>query len=79
MKGKDTKPETAEQEKEREVRAIVDEQTCTGCGLCEESCPEVFRLDNDVAHVIVDEVPPDRVAAAREAAQRCPVEGITIE
>jgi len=62
------------------MRAIVDEDTCTGCGLCEETCPEVFRLrDDDVAEVIVGEIPPEAEDAAREAAEGCPVEAIKIE
>jgi ferredoxin len=64
----------------RIMKAIVDEDTCTGCGLCEETCPEVFRLgDDDVADVIVGEIPPEAEDAAREAAEGCPVEAIKIE
>jgi ferredoxin len=48
--------------------------------LCEETCPEVFRLgDDDVADVIVGEIPPEAEDAAREAAEGCPVEAIKIE
>jgi ferredoxin len=62
------------------MKAIVDKDTCTGCGLCEETCPEVFRLgEDDIAAVIVDEVPPEAQDSAREAAEGCPVEAITIE
>jgi len=62
------------------MRAIIDEEACTGCGLCEETCPEVFELgDDDVAKVIVDEIPEEAQDAAREAAESCPQEAITIE
>lgn len=62
------------------MKAIVDKDTCTGCGLCEETCPEVFRLgDDDIAEVIVADVPPEAQDSAREAAEGCPVEAITIE
>jgi len=62
------------------MKAMVDKDTCTGCGLCEETCPEVFRLgDDDIAEVIVAEVPPEAQDSAREAAEGCPVEAITIE
>lgn len=41
------------------MKAIVDQDTCTGCGLCSDSCPEVFELADDTAKVKVDVVPAD--------------------
>jgi len=62
------------------MRAIIDEDACTGCGLCEETCPEVFKLNDDgVATVIVDEIPEDVLESAEEAAENCPVEAIKLE
>ncbi|MHC4509179.1 MAG: ferredoxin [Planctomycetota bacterium] len=31
------------------------EDTCTACGLCCDTCPEVFEMNDDMAQVIVDE------------------------
>ncbi|MBN2218618.1 MAG: ferredoxin [Pirellulales bacterium] len=61
------------------MRAIVDESTCTGCGLCEEICPAIFELVDDVAKVKIDPVPTDQQVSCRKAAESCPVEAITIE
>jgi ferredoxin len=61
------------------MKAIVDENTCTGCGLCADTCPDVFEMDVDTAKVKVDVVPPETEASCREAAEGCPVEAITIE
>ncbi len=61
------------------MRAIVDEETCIGCGLCAETCPEVFEMGDDKARTKVDEVPPNVVDSCREAAENCPVEAIKIE
>jgi len=61
------------------MKAIVDEETCTACGLCEEACPEVFELVDDMAKVKVEVVPPDAEDSCRDAAEECPVECITIE
>ncbi len=55
------------------------EDTCTACGLCCETCPEVFSLGDVIAEVIGDEVPAEYEATAREAAEECPVEAIVID
>ncbi|MFC1806572.1 ferredoxin [Planctomycetota bacterium] len=62
------------------MKAIVDPDLCTACGLCVDACPEVFALgdDDDVARVIVDPVPADAEDACREAAEECPVEAISL-
>lgn len=61
------------------MKAIVDRDTCTGCGLCADICPEVFEIIKDVATVKGDSVPPAAEASCREAAERCPVEAISIK
>ena len=62
------------------MKASVDE-SCTACGLCAETCPEVFQLgeDADIAKVIVDIVPSEVEDSCREAAEGCPVDAIHIE
>ena len=61
------------------IRAIVDEETCIGCGLCAETCPEVFEMNYDKARVKVDEVPEDATETCKEAVENCPVEAIQME
>jgi ferredoxin len=61
------------------MRAFVDEEVCTGCGLCTETCPEVFELSDETATVIVDEVPEEAVDTCKQAADECPVEAISLE
>jgi len=66
--------------KEGHMKAIVDQDICIGCGLCPDTCPEVFQMaDNDKAEVIVDVVPPEKEADAKAAAEVCPVSAITIQ
>jgi len=60
------------------MKAKVDPDLCTGCELCTEACPEVFRMEGDVAVSFVDTVPPGSEESAREAADDCPVEAITV-
>lgn len=61
------------------MKATVDEELCTGCELCVETCPEVFEMRGDVSVVIVDVVPEDAEDCAQQAADECPVEAILIE
>jgi ferredoxin len=53
--------------------------TCTACGLCCDTCPEVFEMGDDTAQVIVDEVPAEYEDAVQQAADECPVEAIVVE
>lgn len=56
------------------------EDTCTACGLCVETCPEVFAMsDDDMAEVLVDQVPAEHEDTAQQAADECPAEAIIVE
>jgi ferredoxin len=61
------------------MKAIVDEEACIGCGLCAETCQEVFEMADDKARAKVDEVSEEFAETCREAAEDCPVEAIQIE
>ncbi len=62
------------------MRAEVDRDGCTGCGVCENICPDVFRLDEEnLSTVIVDEIPVELEDSAVEAQEGCPVSVINIE
>lgn len=60
------------------MRVSVTED-CVACGVCVDSCPEVFELGDEIAEVIVDEVPEECEEACRQAAEECPSEAIVIE
>ncbi len=63
------------------MKAAIDPDTCVACGVCPDVCPEVFELpeDADVARVKTSPVPEEHEDAAREAAEACPVDAISIE
>ncbi|MGH9107107.1 MAG: ferredoxin [Acidimicrobiales bacterium] len=76
------------------MRVWIDQDLCTGDGLCEEICPQVFTLlDDGLAYVkddgrVLNEpggsegvagVPAEHEDAVREAAEECPGECIFIE
>lgn len=51
-------------------------ETCIGCGLCAELCPEVFKMtDEGVAKAAEQEI-PGAEEAAKEALESCPVSAI---
>lgn len=61
------------------MRAQVDAAECTGCELCTETCPEVFRMEGDTAVAYVNPVPADAEESCRQASEECPVGAISIE
>lgn len=60
------------------MKATVDQDTCIGCALCVEICPEVFKMEADKAIAFVPVVPPEVAATCQEAAEACPVAAIAI-
>ncbi len=62
------------------MKVKVDHELCSGDAICAEICPEVFQMnDDDLAEVIVDEVPEDLEDDVREAVESCPEGCISIE
>jgi ferredoxin len=60
------------------MKARVDADACIGCGLCESTCPEVFKMDGDKAVVIGSSVASAAEDSCRKAADDCPVTAIVI-
>ena len=55
------------------------EDTCTACGLCVDTCPDVFEMGDDIAQVMIDDVPAEHEDAVQQAADECPVEAIIVD
>lgn len=76
------------------MKVWIDQDLCTGDGLCEEICPQVFTLGDDGLAYVKDDgqvldnpggaeglakVPTDYEDAVRDAAEECPGECIFVE
>jgi ferredoxin len=62
------------------MKAVVDKDTCIGCELCVNHCPEVFAPDGEgKVKVIADPVPVQAAGKCQTAQKECPVEAIKIE
>lgn len=61
------------------MKVSVDKETCTGCGLCTDTAPDVFELEDNVAVVKSDRVPGGQEEVVKQAASDCPVEAIKVE
>ena len=60
--------------------AFVNKDTCIGCELCTQICPDVFSMDDDGKSVAVDtEVPEENKDDAIDARDSCPVSAIDIK
>jgi len=55
------------------------DDTCTACGLCCDTCPEVFEMGDDIAEVITDEIADDVKPFVEQAAEECPVGAIIVD
>lgn len=62
------------------MKTTVDKELCSGCGLCAETCPDVFEMgDDDIAKIKTTPVPASAEGCTKEAAEGCPTEAIKIE
>ncbi len=58
------------------AKVFVDEALCTGCGLCENTCPDVFKVEDNVAKVISQDTSNCDV---QQTVDDCPVSAISME
>jgi ferredoxin len=60
------------------ITKVTIEDGCIACGVCEQVCPEVFKV-NDTAVVLKEADLAANEDKIREAANSCPVSVIKVE
>ena len=60
------------------MKVRVDGDRCEAYMKCEAASPKVFEVrDDDLSHVLIEEVPDDLVAEVEEAIRLCPRQAIS--
>ncbi|MBN2800855.1 MAG: ferredoxin [Deltaproteobacteria bacterium] len=61
------------------MKTKVDPDECIACGVCTDSCPSVYTMEDDYAVAIEGEVSGEDEECVRQAMSDCPVEAISID
>lgn len=60
------------------MKAVIDQESCIGCGLCVQVAPDVYTMDGDKAAAISASLSANLVEQAKTGADQCPVNAITV-
>lgn len=58
------------------MKAMVDQGTCIGCGLCCDTCDAVFRMNDDGKAEAYQTVNSEDEPTVQSAIDNCPVSAI---
>ena len=61
------------------MKIKIDADACIGCGLCVNTCPDVYKMEGDKAVLAITAIPANLEADAKKGAEECPVTAITVE
>ncbi|MBS3083210.1 ferredoxin [Candidatus Pacearchaeota archaeon] len=57
------------------MKLKIDKDKCTGCGLCNTICPEIFAIENQKAKVLKQKTDNNSL---KEAIDICPSQAIIL-
>ncbi len=61
------------------LKVVIDKPACGGYGICNEICPEVYKLDENGIVYVEDEIVPEGLEdKAREGAAACPQSALAV-
>lgn len=61
------------------MKVTIDRSGCIGCGLCADTCPEVFRMNDDGSAEVYAQPEKSSEDAVKEAIECCPATVIKAE
>ena len=61
------------------MKVTIIEENCIGCGQCEATCSDVFRIEDDGIANVVGEVKEEVKEDVEMAADGCPTSAINVE
>lgn len=61
------------------MKVSVDKEGCISCGICVNTCPEVFQFDEDDKSEVISEPTSSNENDVQTAADSCPVSVIHVE
>ena len=62
------------------MKVIVDYDLCEANAICQDNCPEVFRVEEDDSlTLLINEVPEKYRQKVEDAARLCPRQALRIE
>ena len=62
------------------MEIYIDGNLCSGCGLCTDICPDIFKMDEENNIVVMNiDIPDEFWESCQDACNECPENAISID